>query len=242
MTAIVYGLEYVVRAHYLHSRLCTWRPRVRLYRGMHADSVEPFATQLAVSEQQDRLGGSGHGIRMERYMVESILIRYLILKGSILGGYSILYIFAILALPLSLVCLIIDTVMVFLSHRKGSHLGRARRPPAGRGIAAAQKRPGGGRAVLSAYYWQDYRLGHYGGNFKLDCSRNQDTGQEYDPLWGQTGEIAKLLTMEVPEESHDEKRQVLMLLSTFMLFLFYFPAEIQGIRLFDIMHISHRGR
>lgn len=38
-----------------------------------------------------------------------------------------------------------------------------------------------------------------------------------------------------------KKRQVLMLLSTFMLFLFYFPAEIQGIRLFDIMHISHRA-
>ena len=39
-------------------------------------------------------------------------------------------------------------------------------------------------------YWQDYRLGNYGGNFKLDCAKNQDTGQEYDPWWGQTGGIA----------------------------------------------------
>ena len=64
------------------------------------------------------------------YMVESEFIRYLILKGSILGGYSILYIAAMVAVALSLICLIIDTVMVFLSHSKAAVPAVPGDPPA----------------------------------------------------------------------------------------------------------------
>ena len=65
------------------------------------------------------------------YMIESEFMRYLKLHGlSLSEGYRTLYIAVMIALPLSLICLIIDTVFVFLSHRKAAIPAVPGDPPA----------------------------------------------------------------------------------------------------------------
>ena len=81
------------------------------------------------------------------------------------------------------------------------------------------------------------RLGHYGDSFKVRLfTESRYFGQEYDPWWGQTGEIAVINYEGIPEESRNENTKGLDVALSFTVARIFLSCAFRGMMLYDSYH------